>query len=106
MQSPNPQTNDYGENIPGEEWDDVSGVWVSIEPLSGREFEMANQINAAITHKLIVRNMIGITDRINSTYRFLDTSRNIAFNVAQHLADFYTQDTFTRLLCIQDEHPT
>jgi len=106
LQSPNPQTNDYGENIPGSEWDDVATIWCSIEPLRGREMEMAKQVNASITHELVMRNMIGITDRTLSTFRLLDTRRNIAFNIIQHLSDFYTQDTFIRMLCIQDEHPT
>jgi len=105
LQSPNPQTDDYGQNVPNEEWDDVANVWVSVEPLKGREYDLAQQVNALITHKIIMRNMIGITDRTLTTYRFLDTINNVTFNIIQHLTDFYTQDTFIKLLCIQDEHP-
>lgn len=105
LQSPNPQTNSYGENVTGEEWDDVATIWCSVEPLRGKELEIAQQVSAFITHEIAMRNMIGITDRTLSTFRLLDPIRNIAFNIKQHLSDFYTQDTFIRCLCIQDEHP-
>ena len=105
LQKPNPQTNAYNEDVPGELWTDVAKVWASIEPTKGNEFEVAEQMTATVTHKIKIRNMIGISDSILSTFRFFDEVNNVAFNIVQHLTDFYTQDTFIHLLVILDEHP-
>ncbi len=36
-------------------WVDVAAVWMSIEPLSGRELVMAQQINSEVTHLITIR---------------------------------------------------
>ncbi|TGE33172.1 phage head closure protein [Desulfosporosinus sp. Sb-LF] len=33
----------------------LSGIWASIEPLSGREYYAAQQVNAEITHRIKIR---------------------------------------------------
>lgn len=105
LQKPNPQTNAYNEDIPGELWTDIAKVWAEILPFKGNEFLVAEQLTATITHKIKIRNMIGISDSILTTYRFFDDIHNVSFNIIQHLTDFYTQDTMINLLCILDEHP-
>ncbi len=40
---------------PVETWKDVATVWGSIEPLSGREYYTAEQVNADVTHKVTIR---------------------------------------------------
>ena len=53
LQKPNPQTNAYNEDVPGELWTDVAKVWASIEPTKGNEFEVAEQmIGARYTHAI------------------------------------------------------
>ena len=106
MESPDPQTNDYNEDVPNEQWKLVAEVWVSLVPLKGREFTIAQQVNSTLTNKFVCRNMIGITDRILNDYRFFDPINNRAFNIIQHLTDFYTADTKIELLCVEDENPS
>jgi len=43
-----------------ETWSDVAQVWASIEPLSGREYFAAQQINAQISTKVTIRYRAGI----------------------------------------------
>lgn len=38
-----------------EEWQDVAFVWASVEPLSGREYFNARQINSEVTTKITMR---------------------------------------------------
>ncbi|SCY25308.1 phage head closure protein [Alkaliphilus peptidifermentans] len=42
------------------EWVDIKTVWASIEPLSGREYFSAKQINAEVTTKIRTRYLKGI----------------------------------------------
>ena len=44
----------------GEGWDEVATVWASIEPLRGKDFYLAYQAQAAVTHKVTIRYMAGI----------------------------------------------
>ena len=38
-----------------ETWSDIATVWASIEPLSGREYFAAQQINAEVSAKITIR---------------------------------------------------
>lgn len=38
-----------------EEWQDAGTVWASIEPLSGKEYFNARQVNSEITTKITIR---------------------------------------------------
>ena len=54
IQQPVETQNSYGE--PEVTWDDVStGVWAGIEPIMGREFFAAKQINAEIEARIVMR---------------------------------------------------
>lgn len=42
-------------------WTDVATVWAAIEPLQGREFFNAQQVNAEVTTRIRVRYRSGVT---------------------------------------------
>jgi SPP1 family predicted phage head-tail adaptor len=42
-------------------WADTATRWASIEPLRGREFYSAQQVNANVTHKIGMRYYSGLT---------------------------------------------
>jgi SPP1 family predicted phage head-tail adaptor len=46
---------------PIESWADVATVWASVEPLQGREFFAADQVNAEVTTRIRMRWRSGIT---------------------------------------------
>lgn len=54
-------TNAIGEVA--ETWTTLSEVWASIEPISGREFQVVQQIAAETTHKVSIRYLEGVTPK-------------------------------------------
>lgn len=44
-----------------ETWADTATKWASIEPLTGREYWQAQQINAEMTSKITIRYYFGLT---------------------------------------------
>ncbi len=44
-----------------ENWTDIASVWARIEPLSGREYFAAKQINSEISVRVTIRYLPGIT---------------------------------------------
>ena len=54
IQQPVETQNSYGE--PEVTWTDVAtGIWAGIEPLRGREFFAARQVNAEIESRIVMR---------------------------------------------------
>ena len=54
----------FKDNAPGSgeiTWNDYATVWASIEPLRGREFFEALQVNAEVTGKVIMRYLAGVS---------------------------------------------
>lgn len=80
-------------------------VWASIKPLSGKEFEIAQTINASISCQIRVRNMIGITDNIKASDRFVSTSTDVVYNIHSARRFMETADTWVDCLCSIDENP-
>lgn len=59
--------NSYGE--PTQIWSSfLSGIFVSIEPLSGREFFAADMVQSEITHKVKMRYISGILPKMRIKY--------------------------------------
>jgi len=50
--------NEYNE--PVQAWQDVAAVWGFVEPLSGREFFAAEQIQARVSTRITIRYRAGI----------------------------------------------
>lgn len=83
----------------------VRAVWVSIEPIGGKEFQIASTINANIRYKVKVRTMIGVTDSIVASDRFVRISDSLTLNVVYHEQQFQTQDRYTVCYCTLEENP-
>lgn len=69
IQQPVAAVNGYGERITT--WSTVATVWGAVEPLRGREFFDAEQVQAEISHRVVLRYRSGIS----STMRLLHLSR-------------------------------
>jgi SPP1 family predicted phage head-tail adaptor len=59
---------------PVEQWPDVVTVWASVNPIIGREFFAAQQVNSEVTHKIKMRYRSDITSdmRIKLGNRIFD----------------------------------
>jgi len=53
LQQPNPTVDTFGQPVKG--WSTVATVWASVEPLNGREYFTAQQINAETTVRIRLR---------------------------------------------------
>lgn len=62
-------TNDFGEDVPT--WSDVAGmpVWARVEPLRGREFFQAGQMQASAEVRITVRHRAGLDERMRIVWR-------------------------------------
>ena len=69
IQSPVVAVNGYGERITT--WSTVATVGAAVEPLRGREFFDAEQVQAEISHRVIMRYRTGM----ESTMRLLHLTR-------------------------------
>ena len=56
----------YGQ--PVSSWIDVSTLWSSIEPLSGREFFAAQQVNSETTTRIKIRYLAGVVSKMRVVY--------------------------------------
>ena len=57
----------FGADVP--DWEDVATVWASVEPLSGREFFAAKQINAEISTKITLRYLTGVQSEMRIVFK-------------------------------------
>ena len=63
IQQPVEVQNDYGEAI--ETWTNLlTGVWASIQPISGKEYWTAQQIQAEIDTRIVIRYISGLTHKM------------------------------------------
>jgi len=69
IQQPVVAVNGYGERITT--WSTVAVVWAAVEPLRGREFFDAEQVQAEISHRVVLRYRSGLT----TTMRLLHLTR-------------------------------
>lgn len=53
---------------PDEIWTDLKTVWAAVEPLKGREFLAAQQVNAEVTGQIVIRKRAGITPKMRCSY--------------------------------------
>ena len=59
IQEVDPTADSLGQPVPA--WTEVATVWGSVEPLQGREFFAAQQVNADTTVRIRLRYRSGIT---------------------------------------------
>lgn len=58
IQSYTPTRDSFGAEV--EHWQDVMKVWASVEPLTGKEYFAAQEVNAEVSVKVIMRYSPGI----------------------------------------------
>lgn len=58
--------DEYG--APVETWTTMATVWVSIEPLEGREYFAARQVNAEVTGRIRMRYLPGVLPSMRVLY--------------------------------------
>jgi SPP1 family predicted phage head-tail adaptor len=62
IQKSTPARDSFGAEI--EDWTDFAAVWANIEPINGREYFSAKQVNAEITTKIVIRYKEDITSQM------------------------------------------
>lgn len=75
-------------------WEPMATVWASVEPVSGREFFAAAQVQTDITHRVRMRYLAGVTPkhRIRFGERLLDV--RLVRNIEERNAEL-------ELLCVE-----
>lgn len=58
IQQPDEARDDFGGQVPT--WTTIAVVWADIQPVTGREYFSAQQINAELSHKILIRFQSGI----------------------------------------------
>ncbi|MHB0934899.1 MAG: phage head closure protein [Armatimonadota bacterium] len=59
LQQPAPTPNNQGGEVPG--WSTVATVWAFVDPLTGRQFFEAKQIQSEISHRIVIRYRTDVT---------------------------------------------
>lgn len=71
--------NQYGEMV--ETWADVATLYAAVEPLRGREFFDAEQVQADISHRVRIRYYPGVDSmmrfRFGTRYLYVNTAINV-----------------------------
>jgi len=75
-----------------ESWQEVAIVWASIEPLSGKEYFNAQQVNSEISTKVCIRYMAGITSKMRIVFK------THIYNILS-VINFEERNIYLQLLC-------
>ncbi len=62
VEQPTASSDGYGGSTVS--WTTFATAWAAVEPLSGREYFQAQQAQAAVTHKVTMRYLSGVTPRM------------------------------------------
>ncbi len=85
LQQRSASTDSFGERSPT--WQDLMTVWAEIEPLSGRELELAQKLSSEASHRITVRYQPVLSDtRWAASLRALYKSR--IFNIQAALNEY------------------
>lgn len=76
-------------------WADVSTVWASVEPLSGREFLDASQTEADISHRVRIRHY----DDLTPSHRIVHGGRHLNIETIMNRDE---RDIELELMCKED----
>jgi SPP1 family predicted phage head-tail adaptor len=66
IQSQASTRNAIGE--PVKSWSDFATVWAGVEPLQGREFWAQQQVQSAVTIRVRIRSLAGVTPAMRITF--------------------------------------
>lgn len=67
LQESTPTTDGFGQDVPA--WSDVATVWARVEPLRGREFFQAGQMQASADVRITIRYRAGLNERMRVMWR-------------------------------------
>ena len=66
IQSATESQDTYGEPI--KTWSTFLTTWASVEPIKGKEFWESQQVNAQVTHKIIMRHRDGLNPKMRVSW--------------------------------------
>ena len=66
LESPTNTPDPYGEQ--GQTWGAVAEVWAGIDPVSGREVELAKSYAPTVSHRVTIRYRPGVTSSMRVRY--------------------------------------
>ena len=92
IQSRSSALDGFGQKVRA--WTDLASVWADIQPLSGRELEVARAVQAEVTHQVTIRYRTGLSDLMRLVYQ------GRYFNV-NSVIDTDTQHKQLLLLCTE-----
>lgn len=94
--------NAQGEVVPT--WTDLAEVWGSIEPVSGREYFAAQQVNAEITARIVIRHRPGVNAAgrvLHQTNQSDSPAEYDVYDVVTALEDPVIGKRWITLLCVR-----
>jgi len=90
IQSPTETQDTYGEPVPT--WSTYLTAWASVEPIKGREYWESQQINAEVTHKIIMRYRSGLNPKMRVSWG------NRTFNIHSILNEYERDNKLTLMV--------
>lgn len=81
-----------GQPIPS--WSTFATVWASVEPLQGKEYLLAQQTKANVSHKVTIRHLDGVIPKMRISY----DSRTLQIVSVIHSEE---RDFVTTLMCVE-----
>lgn len=85
----------YGEeSIESDTWSTFATAWASIEPLSGKELWNAQQVIPLLTHRVVMRYLVGVTSEMRVNYK----GRYLQILSWQHIEERTIE---THLMCME-----
>jgi SPP1 family predicted phage head-tail adaptor len=90
-----PVTGDDGYGGKPVTWVNCGEAWARIEPLTGREFFYAHQIQAEVTHRVTIRFRQDIKEdmRISTCGRVLEIESIVDLNEAHQFLEFFCRES-------------
>ncbi|MEB1809030.1 MAG: phage head closure protein [Bacillaceae bacterium] len=91
---PKDDAGGYVDEWPNVGWEEIATLWASVEPLRGRDFYEAQQSQAEISHKVIIRYREGVerSQTINFKGRRFDI---------EYIINPNEKNQFLELMCVE-----
>jgi len=81
-------------------WADVDTVWAAIEPIAGREYFSAAQVQSASTTRIRIRYKTGLTTKMRVVYTQNEVDRYYGIDAILHIREEHRE---THLMCTERE---
>jgi len=73
-------------------WATIATVWAAIEPIAGREYFYAQQVQSNVSHRVTIRHRAGVTPKM----RIMHDSRTFEIESVRNLGE---RDRWLELMC-------